>query len=435
MADQKISELDTLSPVDNADYVAVVDVSSGVTKKATRAEFKGDQGDPGDDGRSLIWEGAWLTATAYQVDDVVSQGGSSYICIVAHTSGTFATDLAAAKWQLMAQKGDTGATGPTGPQGPEGDPSEGDMDSSVYDPQGIEDDAFDVDNHTDGATNKVFTAGEKTKLAGIEALADVTDAGNVGSSIHGAAAKVTPVDADTVPLIDSAASNVLKKVTWANVKATLKTYFDTLYAAALGSDDNYVTDAEKIAIGTISAKANDADVVHDTGDETVAGIKTFSSDPIIPDEAYGSGWNGSLEPPTKNAVYDKVESIYGAVLSTGGYHITTGFGATKYGDSSAEDGASTTEANTGNLIPLAGTLKNLYIKLETNTLNSGTIVFTIMINGVATAVTVSANFGETGIIFDITHSVAVAAGDRVSVRSVAGGTSGGVNWTFSYLIK
>jgi hypothetical protein len=69
-----------------------------------------------------------------------------------------------------------------------------------------------------------------TKLDGIEAGADVTDAGNVGSTIHGATPKTTPVNADTMPLIDSAASNVLKKVTWENIKATLKTYFDTLYS-------------------------------------------------------------------------------------------------------------------------------------------------------------------------------------------------------------
>jgi hypothetical protein len=90
------------------------------------------------------------------------------------------------------------------------------------------------DDLTDGTTNKAYTATEKTKLAGIEALADVTDLGNVGSSIHGATAKTTPVDADTMPLIDSAASNVLKKVTWANIKATLKTYLDTLYVALTG---------------------------------------------------------------------------------------------------------------------------------------------------------------------------------------------------------
>jgi hypothetical protein len=44
-------------------------------------------------------------------------------------------------------------------------------------------------------------------------------------------AKTTPVDADHLSIRDSAASDVLKKVTRANVKATLKTYFDTLYLA------------------------------------------------------------------------------------------------------------------------------------------------------------------------------------------------------------
>lgn len=47
-------------------------------------------------------------------------------------------------------------------------------------------------------------------------------------------AKATPVDADLIGLNDSAASNALKKLTWANVKATLKIYFDTLYAKVSG---------------------------------------------------------------------------------------------------------------------------------------------------------------------------------------------------------
>jgi len=110
------------------------------------------------------------------------------------------------------------------------DAGAGDMAKATYDPTNVNGDAFDTDNHVDGTTNKVYTATEKTKLAGIEASADVTDAGNVGSSIFGATAKTTPVDADTVGLTDSVASNVLKKLTWANIKATLKTYFDTLYA-------------------------------------------------------------------------------------------------------------------------------------------------------------------------------------------------------------
>lgn len=41
---------------------------------------------------------AWLTSTSYVVGNFVTNGGTTYYCIVAHTSGTFATDLAAAKW-------------------------------------------------------------------------------------------------------------------------------------------------------------------------------------------------------------------------------------------------------------------------------------------------------------------------------------------------
>lgn len=47
--------------------------------------------------------GAWVTATAYAVDDMVRfTDGASYLCVTAHTSGTFATDLAADKWMLFA---------------------------------------------------------------------------------------------------------------------------------------------------------------------------------------------------------------------------------------------------------------------------------------------------------------------------------------------
>lgn len=46
------------------------------------------------------------------------------------------------------------------------------------------------------------------------------------------AAKTTPVDADAVPVIDSADSSKTKLTTWANIKAALKTFFDSIYAAA-----------------------------------------------------------------------------------------------------------------------------------------------------------------------------------------------------------
>ena len=41
----------------------------------------------------------WVTSTAYLIGQKVENNSIPYICLVAHTSGTFATDLAALKWE------------------------------------------------------------------------------------------------------------------------------------------------------------------------------------------------------------------------------------------------------------------------------------------------------------------------------------------------
>ncbi len=61
-----------------------------------------------------------------------------------------------------------------------------------------------------------------------------------------ATSKATPVDADELGLVDSAASNVLKKLTWANLKATLKTY---LTSEAF----SFVTGVKDFASGILTA--------------------------------------------------------------------------------------------------------------------------------------------------------------------------------------
>jgi hypothetical protein len=46
---------------------------------------------------------AWVTATVYFEGDFVTNGGFTYICLIAHTSGAvFATDLGAGKWLLSS---------------------------------------------------------------------------------------------------------------------------------------------------------------------------------------------------------------------------------------------------------------------------------------------------------------------------------------------
>lgn len=48
-----------------------------------------------------IYRGAWTTTTVYTTQDIVLINNAYYLCIAAHTSGVFATDLAASKWTLI----------------------------------------------------------------------------------------------------------------------------------------------------------------------------------------------------------------------------------------------------------------------------------------------------------------------------------------------
>ncbi len=174
--------------------------------------------------------------------------------------------------------------------------------------QAVNLDTLENDSHTHSnkatldAITAAFTTADETKLDGIEALADVTDAGNVGTSIHGSTAKNTPIDADTLPLIDSAAGNILKKVTWANIKATLKAYFDTLYAAA----GSYLTDSNIVQTITngVTTNAPSEDAVFDalSGKQTtlVSGtnIKTINSTSILGSGDIVISGGGGFDPAT-----------------------------------------------------------------------------------------------------------------------------------------
>lgn len=80
----------------------------------------------------------------------------------------------------------------------------------------------------------------------------------VDVATHAATSKPTPVDADELPLADSAASFGLKKVYFASLKATLKTYFDTLYQAA----GNYLGLAGGTLTGFLTLHADPSSAMH-----------------------------------------------------------------------------------------------------------------------------------------------------------------------------
>lgn len=87
-----------------------------------------------------------------------------------------------------------------------------------------------------GSDGKIYKAKTGTDLAPNVGNNPTTDAVNwVAESViySELTDKTTPVNADLIAIADSTSSFSLKKLTWANLKATLKTYFDTLYIAPI----------------------------------------------------------------------------------------------------------------------------------------------------------------------------------------------------------
>jgi len=144
----------------------------------------------------------------------------------------------------------------------------------------------------------------------------------------------------------------------------------------------------------------------------------------VDDEAYGSGWNASLEVPTKNAVYDKIQTMpQQDSLILGAGTITTqtvASGATAYGYLNGNAAAITTNANNvQSLIPVAGTLSRYYLYTTGSQSATGSLVVTVRSNSVDSAITITIAAGSSaGNYSDTTNTLAISAGDSCDVKFV-----------------
>jgi hypothetical protein len=165
----------------------------------------------------------------------------------------------------------------------------------------------------------------------------------VVTQTHAATGKTTPVDADELALVDSAASFTLKKLTWANLKATIKTYLSGV-SFPIGS-----TTPSTGAFTTLSA----------TQDFSLAGNKSLK---LGAASYVFSDGNGAVEISSTGAA-PEVNTVVGGALKTKvsatGLAITGALSATGKANFG---GSSSTEAlavKTGNA--------STYMSLETAT--------------------------------------------------------------------
>lgn len=104
------------------------------------------------------------------------------------------------------------------------------------------------------AQNGLATSTQITKLDGIEALADVTDAGNVGTAINGADPITTIADADKLAVTQS---GVLKSIAYSAFKTLLNALYQakTTILTALGNLENEAGVLTNNGSGTLSYTA------------------------------------------------------------------------------------------------------------------------------------------------------------------------------------
>ena len=113
----------------------------------------------------------------------------------------------------------------------------------------------------------------------------------------------------------------------------------------------------------------------------------------------------------------------------GGGALYTSFGNSNMGSNQTRyvgvgsSGLDATESDVQLVITSSGTLQNLSVQPVINTRGDDTVA-TVRLNGADTAITVTIPAGSTSFIQDLANTVAVVAGDLVSIQFVTGGSGG-----------
>jgi hypothetical protein len=103
--------------MDSSTVEPSVDIDTTSDPTEIKFDFTLPAAEPGNDGASLVWRGAWANNVAYAVNDLVEYESSTYICVVPVTTTSpvnSAPTVATANWDLLVAKGVDGTPGSDG---------------------------------------------------------------------------------------------------------------------------------------------------------------------------------------------------------------------------------------------------------------------------------------------------------------------------------
>jgi hypothetical protein len=174
----------------------------------------------------------------------------------------------------------------------------------------------------------------------------------IAPGTHAATGKTTPVDADELPIVDSAASNVLKKLTWENLKAAIFGAFTRPTRQVLTSGSTYTAPAgvKYIRIRMIGGGGGGAGGGTSAGAGGAGGNTTFGTSLLTANGGSGGqgagssngGAGGSASGGSINLTGGNGGNAQGVANGNGGQGAASPFGGSgNLGTSSGAAGAAT----------------------------------------------------------------------------------------------